>query len=114
MAQVSPLAEILANSMRQTCTIYRYGGADPTGQPVYSSGTSWPCRIAIKTERSFNDTGDYITNSTVSLVLPANCDIGAYDMVDLPAPYQQGAIIREVVTATDQWGQTTHQVVRIK
>ena len=84
MAQVSPLAEILANSMRQTCTIYRYGGADPTGQPVYSSGTSWPCRIAIKTERSINDMGDYITNSTVSLVLPANCDIGAYDMVDLP------------------------------
>ena len=111
---LSPIAEILNNSMRQTCTIYRYGGADPTGQPIYSSGKACPCRIALRTERSFNDAGDYITNSTVSLVLPASCDIGAYDMVDLPAPSQQGALIREVVTATDQWGQITHQVVRIQ
>lgn len=114
MAQISPLAEIFKNSMRQTCTVYRYGGADPTGQPVYGAGAEYPCRIALRTERSFNDAGDYITNSTVNLLLPADCAIGAYDMVDLPAPYQQGAIIREVVTATDFQGQTTHQVVRIQ
>lgn len=111
---LSPLAEVLANTMRQTCTLYRYGGADPTGQPVYSSGVSWPCRIALRTERSFNEAGDYITNSTVTLLLPASCDIDAYDMVDLPAPYQQGAIIREVVTPTDFLGQATHKVVRIQ
>lgn len=111
---LSPLAEIYKNSMRQTCTIYRYGGADPTGQPVYGQGEQLPCRLAIKTERSFSDTGDYITNSTVTVLLPASAAIGAYDRLDLPAPYQQGAIIREVVTATDQWGRTTHQVVRIQ
>lgn len=110
---LSPLAEILKNTMRQTCTVYRYGGADPTGQPIYSAGVSWPCRIAIRTERSFNEAGDYITNSTVNLLLPANCEVGAYDMVDLPAPYQQGAIIREVITATDLLGRATHQAVRI-
>ena len=114
MAQISPLAEIAKNSMHQTCTIYRYGGADPTGQPVYSSGEQSPCRISIKTERSINEYGDYISNSAVSLVLPANCQIGAYDRVDLPAPYQQGAVIREVVTATDFLGRITHQVVRIQ
>jgi len=111
---LSPLAEVFKNSMRQACTVYRYGGADPTGQPIYSAGVSWPCRIAIRTERSFNEAGDYITNSTVALLLPADCAIGAYDKVDLPAPYEQGAIIREVVTATDMWGNTTHQVVRIQ
>lgn len=110
---LSPLAEVLKNTMRQTCTVYRYGGADPTGQPIYSTGTTWPCRIAIRTERSFNEAGDYITNSTVNLLLPANCEVGAYDMVDLPAPYQQGAIIREVITATDFLGRATHQAVRI-
>lgn len=111
--ELSPLAEVLKNTMRQTCTVYRYGGADPTGQPIYSRGTAWPCRIAIRTERSFNEAGDYITNSTVNLILPANCEVGAYDMVDLPAPYQQGAIIREVVTSTDFLGRATHQAVRI-
>lgn len=111
--ELSPLAEILKNTMRQTCTVYRYGGADPTGQPIYSSGVQWPCRIAIRTERGFNEAGDYITNSTVNLLLPANCEVGAYDMVDLPAPYQQGAIIREVITATDLLGRATHQAVRI-
>lgn len=114
MAPLSPLAEVFKNSMRQTCTVYRYAGADPTGQPVYGQGTEYPCRIAIRTERSFSDAGDYITNSTVSLLLPADVAIGAYDMVDLPAPYQQGAVIREVVTASDFLGQTTHQVVRIQ
>ena len=103
---LSPLAEIYKNSMRQTCTLYRYGGADPTGQPVYGQGEQLPCRLAIKTERSFSD--------TVTVLLPASAAIGAYDRLDLPAPYQQGAIIREVVTATDQWGRTTHQVVRIQ
>lgn len=111
--ELSPLAEVLKNTMRQTCTVYRYGGADPTGQPIYSRGTAWPCRIAIRTERGFNEAGDYITNSTVNLILPANCEVGAYDMVDLPAPYQQGAIIREVITATDFLGRSTHQAVRI-
>lgn len=111
--ELSPLAEVLKNTMRQTCTVYRYGGADPTGQPIYSQGIAWPCRIAIRTERGFNEAGDYITNSTVNLLLPANCEVGAYDMVDLPAPYQQGAIIREVITATDLLGRATHQAVRI-
>ena len=114
MAQVSPLAEIIGNTLRQVCTVYRYGGADPTGQPIYGTGTQYPCRLAIRTERSFNDTGDYITNSTVNVLLPASAELGAYDMIDLPAPYQQGAIIREVVSATDQWGRATHQVVRIQ
>ena len=65
-------------------------------------------------EPLINEYGDYISNSAVSLVLPANCQIGAYDRVDLPAPYQQGAVIREVVTATDFLGRITHQVVRIQ
>lgn len=99
--------------MRQTCTIRRYAGADPTGQPVYHSDETWKCRLAIRTERNITDAGDYISNSTVQIILPASCEVQAYDQIDLPSPYQQGAVIREVITGTDQWGQVTHKAVRI-
>lgn len=110
---MSPQAEIWRNSMRQQCTLYRYAGADPTGQPAYGDGTVWQCRLAIRTERNISDTGDYISNSTVTIVMPADCPVQAYDKIDLPQGYQQGAIIREVITGTDQWGQITHKAVRI-
>lgn len=110
---LSPLGEIWGNSMRQSCTLRRYAGADPTGQPVYHSDETWRCRINIKTERQITDQGDYITNSTVEVVLPADCPVQAYDQIDLPAGFQQGAVIREVITGTDAWGQVTHKAVRI-
>ena len=110
---VSRLAPIWTHNMRQTCTLHSYAGADPTGQPIYSEGIQYPCRLAIRTERTISDDGDYITNSTVQVVLPADCPVQAYDSIDLPADYQQGAIIREVITGTDQWGEVTHKAVRI-
>lgn len=110
---ISPQSEIWNNSMRQQCTVYSYAGADPTGQPVYGNGTSTKCRIALRTERQITPQGDYITNSTVVVVLPADCPVQAYDRIDLPAPYQEGAVIREVITGTDQWGKVTHKAVRI-
>ena len=84
-----------------------------TGQPTYGAGTVVRCRLAIRTERQITDKGDYITNSTVQILLPASTEIEAYDRIDLPQGYDQGAIIREVITATDQWGQPTHKAVRI-
>ncbi len=110
---VSRLAEIWTHNMRQVCTLHRYAGADPTGQPIYGDGVEYPCRLAIRTERTISQDGDYITNSTVQVVLPADCPVQAYDSIDLPADYQQGAIIREVITGTDQWGEVTHKAVRI-
>lgn len=110
---LSPQAEIWRNTMRQTCTVRRYAGSDPTGQPVYHAGESWPCRLAIRTERQFTDAGDYITNSTVTVILPGDCTIQANDQIDLPSEFQEGAVVREVVTATDIWGQVTHKAVRI-
>lgn len=110
---ISPQSEVWANTMMQTCTVYKYTGAEPTGQPVYGEGTQWRCRLAIRTERQITPQGDYITNSTVVVVLPADCDIEAYDRIDLPAPYQEGAVIKEVITGTDQWGKVTHKAVRI-
>lgn len=110
---VSPMAEIWANSMRQQCTISRYKQADPTGQPLYYTGVEYPCRLAIRTERNLSPTGDYISNSTVTVILPADCPVQAYDRIDLPQGYDQGAIIREVITGTDFLGQITHKVVRI-
>ena len=110
---ISPQSEVWANTMNQQCTVYKYAGALPTGQPSYGEGTQWRCRLAIRTERQIANTGDYITNSTVTVVLPADCDIEAYDQIDLPAGYQQGAVIREVITATDMWGKITHKVARI-
>ena len=110
---VSALAEIWNNSMRQSCTVYKYTGADPTGQPLYGEGTETKCRINVKTERQITDTGDYITNSTVEIVLPVSSEIEAYDRIDLPSPYQQGAVIREVITGVDMWGLPTHKAVRI-
>ena len=113
MALTSPLASVIQNSLRQTCTIYRYGGADRSGQPVYHDGIVYPCRLAIRTVRALDPVGDVITNSAVEAVVPADCPVQAMDMIDLPEPYEQGAIIKEVVTATDQWARTTHKVVRI-
>ena len=110
---LSPMAEIVSNTMNQSCTIYKYAGADMTGQPTYGAGTVVRCRLAIRTERQITDKGDYITNSTVQILLPASTEIEAYDRIDLPQGYDQGAIIREVITATDQWGQPTHKAVRI-
>lgn len=110
---ISRNAEILTHSMRQECTVYPYLRADRTGQPVYDEGTRWPCRLAIRTERIMSDEGDYISNSTVTVILPASCPVQAYDKIDLPADFQQGAIIREVITATDAWGGITHKAVRI-
>ena len=110
---VSALAEIYDNSMRQQCTVYKYAGADATGQPTYGTGTPTKCRINVKTERQITDTGDYITNSTVEIVLPVSSEIEAYDRIDLPTGYQQGAIISEVITGVDQWGNVTHKAVRI-
>lgn len=110
---VSRLAEVWRHNMRQTCTLHRYAGADPSGQPIYGDGVEYPCRLAIRTERTFSADGDYITNSTVQIVLPADCPVQAYDIIDLPSDYQQGAIIREVITGTDQWGEVTHKAVRI-
>ena len=113
METVSRLAPIMAANMRQHCTVYRYTGTAPTGQPQYEQGQEWPCRLAIRTEKSITDTGDIITNSTVTILLPAACPVQAYDQVDLPRPYAHGAVIREVITATDAWGSVTHKVVRI-
>ena len=113
MEVVSRFAEIGKANMRQRCTVYRYTGCDMTGQPQYDQGIEYPCRLAIRTERSFSDTGDLITNSTVKIILPADCPVQAYDQIDLPSPYQQGAIIKEVTTATDVWGLITHKAVRI-
>ena len=110
---VSALAEIWTNSMRQSCTVYKYAGADATGQPTYGEGIPTKCRINVKTERQITDTGDYITNSTVEIVLPASSEIEAYDRIDLPAGYQQGAVIREVITGVDMFGAVTHKAVRI-
>lgn len=110
---VSRLAPIMTQSMRQTCTVSHYTGADPTGQPIYGTGVEWPCRIAIRTKRTVSNDGDWTTNSGVRIILPADCDIEAYDRIDLPEPYAQGAIIAEVTTATDIWGETTHKVVGI-
>ena len=76
---VSRLAEVWRHNMRQVCTVSKYTGADPTGQPIYGPGTEWPCRLAIRTERTISQDGDYITNSTVQVILPADCDIEAYD-----------------------------------
>ena len=113
METISRLAPIARRSMRQHCTLYSYTGTALTGQPQYTQGIEWPCRIAIRTERSITDTGDIITNSSVTLLLPADCPVQAYDQIDPPSPYAHGAVIREVVTATDAWGGITHKAVRI-
>ncbi|MBQ6357382.1 MAG: hypothetical protein IJI97_00300 [Clostridia bacterium] len=113
MEAVSRFAPIARRGMNQTCTVYKFTGNDPSGQPQYAQGTEWPCRVAVRTERSVSDTGDLITNSTAVLILPADCDIQAYDQIDMPSPYRQGAVVREVVTATDYLGQVTHRAVRI-
>lgn len=110
---LSPQSEVWRNTMMQSCTVSEYAGADPTGQPTYRPAVTYPCRLAIRTERKISDTGDYITNSTVRVILPADCPVQAYDRIDLPAPYQQGAVISEVITGTDIFGQVTHKVVRI-
>ena len=110
---ISPLAEVVQNTMMQTCTVYKYIGADPTGQPQYAQGIEYPCRLAIRTERTIADTGDIITNTAVVISIPAAADVQAYDQIDLPQGYRQGAVIRDVATATDAWGQITHRVVRI-
>ena len=110
---ISPLAEVVQNTMMQTCTVYKYIGADPTGQTQYAQGTEYPCRLAIRTERTIADTGDIITNTAVVISIPAAADVQAYDQIDLPQGYRQGAVIRDVATATDAWGQITHRVVRI-
>lgn len=111
--EVSGLSEIWKNSMRQTCTVYPYSGADSTGQPVYGEGTEYPCRLAIRTRRTVSDDGDYITNSSVTVDLPASCAVQAYDRIDLPDGYQQGAVVGEVLTLTDAFGRLTHKAVRI-
>lgn len=113
MAPLSPLAEITARSFHQTCTVYTYSGSDYSGQPYYSEGTTYPCRIAIRTKRHFSDEGDYIANQQAVLLLPADCPVQAQDKVDLPDPYQRGAIIDQVATGTDWLGRVTHKVVRI-
>lgn len=110
---VSGLATILRANMRQTCTVYRYAGAAEDGQPIYGAPVRWPCRIAIKTRRVLSQDGDWITNSAVVVALPAECEIGAYDRIDLPAGYEQGAVVGEVITGTDQWGNVTHRSARI-
>lgn len=110
---ISPSSEIWKNTMHQQCTVYQYTGADPTGQPTYGEGTQTICRLAIRTKRTITDQGDYITNSSVAVVLPADCPVQAYDRIDLPSPYQQGAVISEVITGTDFLGLVTHKVVRI-
>ena len=110
---ISPQSEIWKNTMRQQCTVYSYSGADPTGQPQYGEGVQTICRLAIRTKRTVTDQGDYITNSSVTVVLPADCSVQAYDKIDLPAPYQEGAVIGEVITGTDFYGNVTHKVVRI-
>lgn len=111
---ISPLSVMWKESMRQTCTVYKLTGTSYTGQNTYGQGTEYPCRVGIKTKRIVTNEGDYSTNSQVAIVLPADCDIEAYDKIDLPHPYDQGAVIDEVTTATDQWGQITHKAVRIK
>lgn len=111
---LSPLAEIYTNSMRQTCTIYKYGGADYTGQPVYGAGTAYPCRVAVRTKCTVDGNGDYVTNTDTTFIVPAGADIQAQDMIDPPLPFEAGAVIREVVTAADFLGRVTHQVVRIQ
>lgn len=113
METVSRLAPVVRRSMNQLCTVYRYTGTGITGQPEYEQGTEYPCRLAIRTERSITDTGDIITNSSVTVLLPASCPVQAYDQIDLPRPYAHGAVIREVTTATDAWGKVTHKAVRI-
>lgn len=111
---LSPLSSIFSNSMRQQVTVYKYAGTEDSGQPIYADeGTVLKARIDIKEVRSFNDTGDEITNSAVEITVPGDADVDAYDRIDLPSDYEQGAVIREVVTATDQWGAVTHKVVRI-
>ena len=110
---LSPLAPIIKNSMRQQATVYKYGGADEFGQPVYGPGQAYPCRIDLKTVRTMNSAGDWISNSTVEISLPADAMAGAYDKIDLPAPYEQGAIIREVVAGADQFGRITHLEIKI-
>ena len=113
METVSRLAPIVRRGMNQHCTLYSYTGTEATGQPQYEQGVIWPCRLAIRTERSITDTGDIITNSSVTILLPADCPAQAYDQIDLPRPYAHGAVIREVVTATDALGHVTHKAVRI-
>ncbi len=110
---LSPISPIWKNSMRQSCTVYRYQGAEMDGQPIYGTGTEYPCRIALKTERTVTDEGDYITNSTVVITLPGDAEVQAYDRIDLPTGYQQGAVIREVLTLTDAQGRISHRTVRI-
>lgn len=110
---ISPSSEIWKNSMRQSCTVYSYTGADATGQPQYGEGVTTKCRLAIRTKRTVTDNGDYITNSPVAVLLPATCTVQAYDKIDLPSPYQEGAVISEVITGTDFLGLITHKVVRI-
>ena len=110
---ISPSSEIWKNTMHQQCTVYSYTGADPTGQAQYTEGTIVPCRLAIRTKRTVTDQGDYITNTSVTVLLPATCTVQAYDRIDLPAPYQEGAVISDVITGTDFLGNITHTVVRI-
>lgn len=113
MAVISPLSVMWRESMRQKCTVHKLVSTDYTGQNVYGEGTEVPCRVGNRTKRAMTDEGDFINNSQVVVVLPADCDIQAYDKISLPAPYEQGAVIGEVITATDQWGGITHKVVRI-
>ncbi len=110
---VSPIAEIYRQGFRQSCTVYTYGGADPTGQPVYNTGVTYPCRIAVRTKRTLNADGDYVTNTDTTFLLPPDAGIQAQDRIDLPSPYQRGAVVREVATAFDWLGRVTHLVVRI-
>lgn len=111
---VSPIAPILRNQMRQECTVYPYEGTAPSGQPVYAgTGTVYPCRIAVHEARTVADTGDQVTDTGVTVYLPADASVSAYDRIDLPPEYDQGAVIREVATGIDWQGAVTHRVVRI-
>lgn len=109
----SPLASVVENTMRQSCKVYRYAGADDFGQPVYHDGVTVPCRLAIRTARVLSPDGDYITNTQVTVLVPADTEIQAQDRIDLPAPYDRGAVVSLVTTATDFLGRVTHRAVRI-
>lgn len=109
----SPLAKVMENTMRQSCTVYHYAGADEYGQPVYGEGEVVPCRLAIRTGRTLSPDGDYITNTQVTVLVPSSTVIQAQDRIDLPEPYDRGAVVSMVTTATDFLGRVTHRAVRI-
>lgn len=109
---VSPLSELIGNTLTSSCVHRKLISYSLDGQPVFGTPVTLACRVAPSTQRVVNLDGDIQTDAGYVVIVGGSADVYTGDSLELP-DLDLHPIVSRCRYGTDLFGNRTHTEITI-